>query len=181
MPVLKRKHARFCSTRCRVAAHRAERALPRELTSRDRWVRRSARKMPLTAKGRAASSTDPGTWCSYRDAKASKVGAGLGFVLNGDGIVCVDLDHCVDDRGRVAGWAQRILDDLPATYVELSPSGRGLHIFGYGRVERGRRVRRGDIAVEVYGQGRYIAMTGRRHADAPARLANVSEALASLI
>ena len=28
----------YCSTRCRVAAHRAS-ALPAEMTSRDRWVR----------------------------------------------------------------------------------------------------------------------------------------------
>lgn len=181
MPVVKRQHARFCSGRCRVAAHRAKRSLPREMTSLDRWVRRSERKAPLTAKGRAASSTDPATWCTYREAKTSKAGAGLGFVLNGDGIVCVDLDHCVDDRGRVAAWAQRILDDLPATYVEVSASGGGLHVFGYGRVERGRRVRRGDIAVEVYGNLRYIAVTGRRHGSAPARLADISEALASLV
>src|SRR5690348_7641329 len=121
MPVLKRGHARFCSGRCRVAAHRAKRALPRELTSRDRWVRRSTRKMPLTTDGGAASSTDPSTWCSYGEAKASEAGTGLGFVLDGDGIVCVDLDHCVDDRGRVAVWAQEILDRFPATYVEVSP------------------------------------------------------------
>jgi primase-polymerase (primpol)-like protein len=136
--------------------------------------------MPLTTGGRAASSTDPATWCSYQEAKTSRIGVGLGFVLNGDGIVCVDLDHCVDARGRVAGWAQRILDELPATYVEVSPSGGGLHVFGYGRVERGRRVRRGDIAVEVYGRGRYIAVTGERHGAAPARLADVSEVVASL-
>lgn len=136
--------------------------------------------MPLTSKGRAASSTDLGTWCSYREAKASKAGVGVGFVLNGDGIVCVDLDHCIDGRGRIAAWAQRILDRLPATYVEVSPSGSGLHVFGFGHVERGRRIRRRDVAVEVYGQGRYIAVTGRRYADAPARLADVSEVLASL-
>lgn len=174
-----RADARFCSTRCRVAAHRARRTIPREMTSRPRWVRRSPRKAPLTATGRAASSTDRRTWCSYRDAVRASAGIGLGFVLDGDGVVCLDLDHCLAD-GVVAPWAQAILDRLPATYVEVSPSGTGLHVFGYGRVQRGRRIRRGDVALELYGTGRYIAVSGRRHGNAPARLADISEAIASL-
>lgn len=174
-----RSDARFCSSRCRVAAHRAKHALPAELTSRDRWVRRSARKMPLTCSGRAASSTDRRTWSSYREARQSKVGAGLGFVLDGDGVVCLDIDHCVE-AGRVAGWAQRILDLLPATFVEVSASGTGLHVFGFGDVERGRKVRVDGGSVEVYGWGRYIAVTGRRYANAPQRLADISGAVASL-
>lgn len=175
-----RSVARFCSTRCRVAAHRARRAVPAELRSRNRWVRRSADKMPLTAAGRAASSTDRRTWCSYSAARASKAGIGLGFVLDGDGIVCLDFDHCIDERGRIAAWAQQVLDRLPATYVEVSPSGTGLHVFGYGQVDKGRRIRRGDLSVEVYGRGRYIAVTGQRLSDAPARLADISEVIASL-
>lgn len=176
-----RSVARFCSTRCRVAAHRARKAVPTEMRAKTRWVRRSAGKAPLTAAGRAASSTDPRTWCSYAEAKASPAGVGLGFVLNGDGIVCVDLDHCVDEHGHLAGWAQQVLDRMPATYVEVSPSGTGLHVFGLGSVERGRLIRRGGVAVEVYGRGRYIGVTGHRYGDAPARLADVSEAIASLI
>ena len=136
--------------------------------------------MPLTVSGRPASSTDRSTWCSYRQAKASKVGAGVGFVLDGDGIVCLDIDHCIDEAGSVAAWAQRILDRVPATYVEVSPSGSGLHVFGFGDVAHGRRVRVEGGTVEVYGWGRYIAVTGRRHDGAPARLADISEAVASL-
>src|SRR5690606_42031046 len=101
MPLLSRPSlARYCSGRCRTAAHRARRRVPSEMTSRDRWVRRSARKMPLTCDGKAASSTDPATWCSYRDAVRSRAGAGLGFVLAGEGIACVDLDHCLDGRSE---------------------------------------------------------------------------------
>jgi primase-polymerase (primpol)-like protein len=136
--------------------------------------------MPLTTAGAAASSTDPSTWCGYRQAKDSKVGAGLGFVLDGDGIVCLDIDHCVDDHGRVASWAQRVLDRIPATYIEVSLSGRGLHVFGYGEVERGRKVRIDGGVVEVYGWGRYIAVTGDRFGSSPAKLADISEVLTSL-
>ena len=136
--------------------------------------------MPLTCDGKAASSTDPATWCSYRDAVRSRAGAGLGFVLAGEGIACVDLDHCLDG-GRVAPWAQEILDRFPATYVEVSPSGGGLHIWGLATVGKGRRLRVDGGTVEVYDRGRYMTVTRERFGAAPARLADISEAIASLL
>lgn len=171
---------RFCSGRCRVAAHRARNRVPRELVERDRWVRRSEDKVPLTASGRAASSTDPATWSSYRDARRSTAGVGAGFVLNGDGIACIDLDHCVEG-GKVAPWAQEILDKLPPTYVEVSPSGDGLHVFGVADFKGGRKVRVGDHKVEVYADRRYIAVTGRVFGDMPGRLGDLSEVIDSLL
>nr|WP_079086145.1 bifunctional DNA primase/polymerase [Streptomyces silvensis] len=177
--------ARFCSTRCRVAAHRAAKkdATPQELTTRDRWVRRSAAKVPLTSAGMAASSTDPRTWSTHTDAAASTVGVGLGFVLSDeDDVVCLDLDHCRNPlTGRLAPWAAALLRDAGTTYVEVSPSGDGLHIWGRADVRQGRRIRRPDgTAVEIYGTGRYIAMTGRRHGNAPSILGNVSSVVRRL-
>lgn len=154
MPITARRHAVTCSPACRKRRSRAR--VPSELASRDRWVCRAG-KRPVTPFGAPASSTDPATWSTYSTAAA--VGP-VGFVLNGDGIVCVDLDHCVRD-GRVASWAQELLDACPETYVELSPSGTGLHIWGYGNVSHGRRIRDGRMSVEVYGTGRYIALGTR--------------------
>ncbi|MFD6364361.1 bifunctional DNA primase/polymerase [Streptomyces roseolus] len=173
-----RQHARFCDTRCRSKAHRAKNtAPPVELTTRDRWVRRAADKRPLTVAGMAASSTDPRTWSSHKSAAASTAGVGLGFVLSDeDDIVCIDLDHCINTlTGRLAPWAAAIVRDAGATYVEVSPSGDGLHIWGRADVRQGRRIRRPDgTAVEIYGTGRYIAMTGRRHGSCPSILADLS-------
>lgn len=185
MPLAARAHARTCSTRCRVALHRAEkkRVIPLELTSRDRWVRRASDKRPLTTTGRAASSTDPRTWSTYKNATESVAGVGLGFVLSDvDDVVCIDLDHCLNPlTGRVAPWAAVILRDAGATYVEVSPSGDGLHIWGRADVRQGRRIRRPDgTAVEIYGTGRYIAMTGRRHGSAPSILADLSAVVSKL-
>ncbi|MEU8840219.1 DNA primase [Streptomyces roseus] len=179
LPMMARQHARFCDTRCRSKAHRAAKAdaTPRELTTRDRWVRRSATKVPLTTAGTAASSTDKRTWGTHKDAAASTVGVGLGFVLSDeDDIVCIDLDHCLNAlTGRLAPWAAAVVRDAGTTYVEVSPSGDGLHIWGRADVRQGRRIRRPDgTAVEIYGTGRYIAMTGRRHGNAPSFLADVS-------
>ncbi|WP_405964835.1 DNA primase [Streptomyces sp. NBC_00723] len=173
-------NARFCSTRCRVAAHRAQRTLPDELTSRPRWVRRTASKVPVTTAGDAASSTDSSTWSEYRVATASKAGAGLGFVLNGDGIVCVDLDHCLIDGG-LAPWAQRIVDLAPGCWIERSVSGDGLHVWGLGRLERGRRLPVDGGSVELYADGRYIAVTGDTWGDTPRRLGDLSGLIDALL
>lgn len=173
---------RFCSSRCRVAAHRARTAVPAELRGRERWVRRSADKVPLRADtGRPASSTDPATWASHAAAARSPYGTGLGYVLaDGDGIVVIDLDHCLDG-GRLAPWAAEILDACPPTYVEVSPSGTGLHIWGHGRLQRGRRIRRPDgAAIEAYSSGRYIAL-GHRYHQATPRLADLTEVLDTLL
>ena len=161
----------YCSTRCRVAANRAK--VPAELRERDRWVRHE-RKRPITAAGSAASSTDPGTWSSYAAMKRSTVGDGIGFVL-GDGIGCFDLDHCLVN-GRPTAAAAAFLAQLPATYVEISPSGSGLHVWGLIPPGHGSRRRRPDgLHVERYSTGRYITVTGRPFAGSVSRLADLSE------
>lgn len=174
---LLRAGAKFCSAKHRVYASRRP-TIPAEMTSKDRWVRRNKRKMPLTVDGRDASSTNPATWSSHSQAKASDVGSGIGFVL-GEGIGCVDLDHCFDGAG-LAAWAQEIVDQAPATYMEVSQSGEGLHIFGLLPEAPGRNIRRDGRNVEFYSRDRYIAVTGNRFADSPSKLADISELVTSL-
>lgn len=114
--------------------------------------------MPLTRYGRAASSTNPDTWTTLAKARASSAGVGVGFVLNGDGIVCLDLDHCLSD-GVPSPEAADFLQTLPRTYIEVSPSGHGLHVWGLGHLGHGfRRVLNG-LALEAYGSGRYVTVT----------------------
>ncbi|MCX4606976.1 bifunctional DNA primase/polymerase [Streptomyces mirabilis] len=177
-------NARYCSGRCRTAACRKRRTIPAELTSRPRWIRRTSRKVPVTVGGDAASSTDPATWSRYSDAAKSSAGAGLGFVLDGDGVVCLDLDHCLDDEGAAAGWAQGVLDAVgDSAWVEVSQGGDGLHIWGYGELpgDAGRRLQLGDGTVEVYGDGRYIAVTGVTFGGTPQRLGDLQYVIDSLL
>ena len=171
-PMTKRRGASTCSTRCRVAKSRV--AFPDAMTSVDRWIRHRA-KVPLTVRNYGASSTNPATWSTFDRAKDSGVGDGLGFVLNGDGIACIDLDHCITD-GVLAPWAQSIVDQCRGTYIEVSLSGTGLHIFGYANVGTGRNLG----GVEVYDRGRYIAVTGRRWRRAPLELFDISVVVNSL-
>lgn len=43
---------------------------------------------------------------------------------------CIDIDHCVDDEtGELSDLAQLVLAMLPGAYWELSPSGKGIHIW----------------------------------------------------
>jgi primase-polymerase (primpol)-like protein len=182
LPAKARSVARYCSGRCRTAACRARRTIPAELTSRPRWIRRTAGKVPLTVDGAAtASSTDPSTWSRYSEASRSSAGAGLGFVLDGDGVICLDLDHCLDVDGTVASWAQPILDAAGSTWVEVSQGGDGLHVWGHGRMQGGRRVRVGGGTVEAYADGRYIAVTGRTFGGTPQRLGDLQHVIDSLL
>lgn len=196
MPLTARADARWCSPACRQGAYRerlrvereqeaAEQAarMPSELTVRPRWVRYSARKVPLRVDGRFASVDDPSSWSDFATACRATAGEGVGFVLTaGDEMVVVDLDHAVVD-GRVLPWAQRIVDALPPTYMERGRSGAGLHLWFRGSVPHGRRIRRGDLAVEVYSDRRYM-IVGDRVAGTPLELAELRDAaglIASLV
>lgn len=171
-----------------MAAHRAGRRdgdpVPSAMTRRKQWVRHTARKVPLSVTGpkvRPASSTDPETWSSYSRVCRSTAGAGVGFVLSwADRLVCIDLDHALLD-GELRPWARKIVDGLPETYIEVSPSGSGLHIWGFGSVERGRRIRRGDSSVEVYDRGRYITVTRQPFEGAPSKLADLTRVIDDLL
>lgn len=177
LATIARPHTVTCSPACR--KRRSRRRLPADLINRARWVRHSARKAPLTSSGTPASATDPATWTSYTEAARSSAGVGTGFVLSGDGIACIDIDHCLTESG-VADWAQAIVDRCPATYIEISPSGDGLHIWGRADVPQGRRIRLPGGTAEIYGTGRYITVTGRRHGDCPSALADLTEAITYL-
>jgi Uncharacterized conserved protein len=156
-------------------ANRRKNDLPRELTSRDRWVcwrpvKRGKRwtKLPVTPAGVNASSTDPGTWSRFKDVKDAR----RGFVL-GDGVACVDLDHVIVN-GVLAPAAAEILALAPKTFVEVSPSGDGLHVWGLLPEARGHRFSKNGVSVEIYSAARYMTVTNRRWNGAPSRLADLS-------
>lgn len=135
---------------------------PDELMSLDRWVV-WRNKVPYCADSRRnASSTDPSTWSSLLRCKSAFEDGnfdGVGFALNGDGIVGLDLDGCVYD-GEPCSEALALLKKLNAQYVELSPSGNGLRAFGYGELLKGRNGTIGGLRVEIYPNARYLTITG---------------------
>ena len=139
--------------------------IPDEMTARSNWcvwrleqIGGRVTKIPYNPRtGLKAKSNDFVTWCKFADAAgAVRRGGykGVGFMLSDSPYVCVDLDDCLDGGERET-WARDIVQRLGG-YVEVSQSGKGLHIFGRATVERGRR----NDRIEIYPDKRFIAMTG---------------------
>lgn len=146
----------------------------------DRWTRwryaprgDGRTKQPVRPDGSPASSTDRRTWCDFSAANSSRIGDGLGFML-GDGFACIDLDHCYTPQRHLEPWAKMILAPVVGkTYIEVSPGGDGLHIFGTCAERSGIKVR-GIADAEAYSRGRYMTVTGRTWRDSPAKLADLT-------
>lgn len=125
-------------------------------------------KEPINpATGGLGKSTDASTWSSLDEAWARYERDGLGgvgFALNGDGLVGIDIDHCRDAAtGRIDDEALEVVRSLD-TYVEVSPSGTGLRAFARATLPpKGRK--RGRY--EMYESGRYLTVTGAHLQETP--------------
>lgn len=131
--------------------------------------------MPLTVNGLPASSTNPDTWTALVAVESCTIGDGIGFAL-GNGFACIDLDHCYDSRGHLADWAKMIIAPVEGkTYIETSPSGDGLHIWGCAAERTGLRVRNDlGMNIEAYSQSRYMTYTGHTWRKSPTRLTDLT-------
>lgn len=135
--------------------------IPNELKEVPQWVCTwDTSKIPMQAvRRKAASASDPSTWCDFASAK-NAVESGMydnvGFVFNNNGIIGIDVD---------AGFEDKILTPLAVdlinvcqSYTEKSRSGRGIHILIKGDIPfKGRNNGNG---VEIYKVSRYFIMTG---------------------
>ncbi|MCD7921864.1 MAG: hypothetical protein LUG27_05415 [Clostridiales bacterium] len=87
--------------------------------------------------GKEASTDNPNTWASFDaaiDIRKEKNYDSVNFVL-GDGYTVIGLKKSVDRQGRVADWAQVIVDELDA-YTEYTPARKGLRVIV--RVDKNR-------------------------------------------
>jgi putative DNA primase/helicase len=144
--------------------------IPNILKERPQWVcwRYVARdgkptKVPYSPSSfDRASSTDLMTWATFDDAMAALTMSdfdGIGFCFcSADPFVGIDLDDCRDpETGEIEEWAQKVVQSFAdAVHVEVSPSGRGIHLITRGVRKDG--VKRGSI--EIYGQDRFFTVSG---------------------
>lgn len=144
--------------------------VPAALKSLPNWVLWKGPKIPYQVSGSTAKSNDSTTWNTYEAVSTIEGYCGVGFVFDGNGIFGIDLDGCVSPDGTIQPWACKIVDAF-ATYAEISPSGTGIKLFGFGRLPGGGKkkildepVVAGDRkpAIEIYGHGRYFTFTGDR-------------------
>ena len=158
-------------------------SVPTELKNRKQWVlwksiNRDGKptKVPFQPSGEPASSTGRETWSSFKSVvDAIKGYAGVGFVFDSeDCYVGIDLDGCVNpETNAIEQWAKEVILQM-GSYAEISPSGTGVKIFASSAVRWPHRkkielpypaVCDKHPAIEVYDQGRYFAVTGRRLKD----------------
>lgn len=86
---------------------------------------------------------------------------GVGIVLvEGDGRWALDLDDCLLSSGHWAPHALDLCARLAGCYVEVSPSGRGLHILGCGDLPPHSTRDRAGLHVELYSRLRFVTVTG---------------------
>lgn len=166
--------------------------IPEELKTLPRWVlwaftqkEKEWTKPPFRVDGSGkASSTTPGTWSTYEEALTiykKRSGAcggspadGIGFMFDGSGYFGVDLDDCRDLKtNELKPEALEIVREL-SSWVEISPSGRGVHLIGRGTLPPGRRRR---SWIEVYNSGRYFTVTGHVLPGASLTILDRSEAI----
>lgn len=136
---------------------------PQLMRALPNWVLWKKDKVPYSAlyDGRASVS-NPSTWATFDTAfskfKSDDTFSGLGFVFTPDThLIFVDIDHCVDENGMLNQTAQDIVKTIGNTYIELSQSGTGLHIFALGEIPKPFK----HNGVEMYFTARYVAMTGK--------------------
>lgn len=131
------------------------------------WQRQSNQygrvaKIPLTTKGARAAVNRSSTWGEFGAATLAAYNRGydgVGLVLDGSGLVVIDIDNCLDG-GELERRAAAIARSM-GSYCEVSPSGKGLHILGRGRKHcTGSRWTAAGLSIEIYDNRRYITITG---------------------
>ena len=179
------------------AAHRAANPIPAaaqvpiDLVDRQQWLvwgyepgetpEKKPRKMPYYCCGAKRSGGQGGD----RDRRllvdfaaaarcAQNTGLdGVGFAfLPDDGLVGIDLDGMIDpDSGEVSERCSAIIAAC-ASYTELSPSGKGVHIICRGDATT---TKSNKVGVEVFAGSQYFTFTGRRWPGAPAEVGLLDE------
>jgi hypothetical protein len=90
----------------------------------------------------------------------SLAGLHVGFVLTAnDPFFFVDLDDAMTPAGTWSPFALDVCARFPGAAMEVSRSGRGLHIFGIASMML-HRCRRKGVPLELYTAGRVATLTG---------------------
>lgn len=136
------------------------------------------RKVPYTAAGKLASTTDPETWSTYDVAIKSSSDIGIVFTPE-QTLLGIDIDHCLTGN-EITHEKREIIAQFIAdadTYTEISPSGTGLHSF-LKLTEPITLEANKKAPFELYTKGRYFTVTNNPYKEArPVRVVTSKEAL----
>ena len=70
----------------------------------------------------------------------------------------LDIDNCMQPDGQWSPLAQTMFQRFAGCAIEISASGRGVHIFGRGPVPD-HSCRNTALGIELYTEGRFVALT----------------------
>ena len=168
-------------------------SIPQELKDLKNWVGWKLEKkddkltkVPYSSTHARASSTDPNQWRNFNDVSSITTSKerGIGFVFyskktkDGKILIGIDLDKCLDENGDVINEKILAILQILKSYIEISPSGRGLHIiikctthpyyyrdlptekYPNGKEHFGKK--NPHTNVEIYSQDRFFTMTGNK-------------------
>ena len=160
-------------------------AVPQEMKDLPRWVlwklepnaKGKLTKTPKTLDGYNAASDNPADWTTFDRVKhiAPTETSGIGFVFNNDGITGIDLDNAINPDGSIYPRFREIVETLKDTYIEISPSGKGLHIiircdeWVYTDTETGGQKKKhkdeegNEHGGEIYHTKHFFTVTGNRY------------------
>ena len=141
--------------------------IPHDLQARPFWCCWRGQKKPTRVRqGRLVNGATnvPSDWLSFEAAVQNfhtYGGWGVGVLLNGDGLVAIDIDGCVHD-GEPSPESLAVMRDHGVGYVEFSPSGTGLHGYGLADLRFVKKTRFNLCAanVEIYAHSRFMTVTG---------------------
>ncbi len=124
-------------------------------------------KVPYQINGNKALPNNEKTFSDYAAAIAvveKYDGLGIGIFR---GFSAVDIDHCIDENGKLTDMAQKIVALFKGSYVEKSPSGTGLRIIfkatGFKHDTAKYYINKQKIGLEVYVYGstnKFVTVTG---------------------
>lgn len=113
--------------------------------------------------GRAADAHSPAIWLDAETAIAQAAArqCGVGFVFTeADPFWFLDIDNCLQTDGQWSPLSVQLCQQFAGAAVEVSQSGKGLHLFGTGAVPP-HGCRNQANGLELYHTGRFVAFGGR--------------------
>jgi putative DNA primase/helicase len=159
--------------------------IPAELKQRRQWInwkygpsdnKGKLTKIPVapwaTGHDGPASVTDPQNLTTFEEAVKTALARrwGIGFAFyKGARIVGIDLDKIEPEADEIIKQAN--------SYTERSPSGKGVHVLGYGELKQAIK----KSAIEVYGEGRFFTVTGNHVEGTPLGLNVIQAVLNQLV
>lgn len=86
-------------------------------------------------------------------------------ILTGDGRFCIDIDGALQPDNTWSALASELCQTFAGCYVEVSNSGKGLHIFGYSPSIPEHACKNIPLHIELYTSDRFICMGGAAQGD----------------